>query len=306
MLEKSILVKLNEIELENPESQLGFRKGKSTHDAFRELSTYLKSNNKPCTFIDMCKGYNTIDRTKLFILLDKKVQDKLVLRLIKTVMTNYNTKILETYVSTGQGVPQGSCLSAWLFSICQDAAVTEAKSKVVGLERVIMFADDMVCCGDFELEQFVEILKTYGFKINLKKSASFRKKQKGIPKRKTYVYLGTKLNDRGLAIGQGKIVAEMKKKSKSIGKLGRNNPRKGLLMLMSLCGGMTRFHTERHVLRLNPGLLVKNVLKLHKALNNHMACSLALAILKKKPDKANLYAFKIINLTKLNGVKNIN
>ena len=74
-------------------------------------------------------------------------------------------------------------------------------------------------------------------------------------------------------------------------------------MLMSLCGGMVRFQTERHALKLNPGALVKNTLKLHKSLNNDMACNLALAILRKKPDKANPYAYSIINLTKLNGVK---
>lgn len=57
----------------------------------------------------MNKAYDSINKTKLIEILRKKVQDKLLMRIITQMILKSNTKILESYVN--KDVPQGGSLS---------------------------------------------------------------------------------------------------------------------------------------------------------------------------------------------------
>lgn len=183
-----------------------------------------------------------------------------------------------------------------------DELATEIKQKVVGIEQIIFYADDIAVCRNIYFPHLQEVIESFSFKLNPKKCASFRKSMKGIPKRRTYKYLGIIINDRGLATGKTKIVKELKVKAKKLGKIGPKNPHKGLLLLLSLCGGLINFHLERQPLYIHPGTLVKHVLKLNPSLDNNMAAQLALTILKKPKNTVEEYSKSIIALTKYNGV----
>ena len=239
---------------------------------------------------------------RLIDIIKAKVNDKLIAKVIIAAIKGFDTQIMETNVHCRQGVPQGSCLSPWLFNLSLDRIITEALNKIQGIDKIVAYADDIAICGSFKFKELKTIFENGGFKINLSKSASFRKRFPGLPFKKTYRYLGTILNDRGLPAGKTKIAENIKKKSKNLARIGKFNPVKGMRLLMSLCGGLCNFHTKRQSLNINPGSLVKNVLNMNKSLNNHTAAMIGLAILKKDAAVADEYTKSILKLAKLNGV----
>lgn len=163
-----------------------------------------------------------------------------------------------------------------------------------------MYADDLVIFGDFKLSKFAEVLKDYGFSINLKKSCSFRKHQQGIALRKSYCDLGTKINDRGIAVGQTKVISILKSKAKNIGKLSRHNPRKALLFLMSLCGGACQlpiradgYEAKPRIAGVEQSQYATSLKQRHSLQHSHL--------LSKKSD-IDSYSHSLMRLTKLDGV----
>ena len=59
-----------------------------------------------------------------------------------------------------------------------DVAVSEAKKIFNGLNKIIIYANDIVSYADLKLEEFTSLIENYGFIINKKKLALFIKKRK--------------------------------------------------------------------------------------------------------------------------------
>ena len=89
-----------------------------------------------------------------------------------------------------------------------------------------MHIDDLVCYGDIKLVEIASIQEKYEIIIKKKKSASFRKKQKGIPLYKTYFYLVTKFNYRDLAVGKAKVISHTKARVKQLSRIAKKIPQK--------------------------------------------------------------------------------
>ena len=184
-----------------------------------------------------------------------------------------------------------------------DRIATEIKMEIAGIKKLVIYADDVAACGNINAQKLIKILEKYKFKVNPKKSCSFLKSQPGIPHRKTYKYLGSDMNDRGLVYGKVKLTKALKSKAKNLSAIGKHNPAQGLRLLLCIFGGSTNFHILRQNIIIHPGSLVKLALGIPMSLNNDLTAHSALAILQKNKERQAMYASEILRLLRFNGTK---
>lgn len=194
ILEKRIR---NRIEHRMHDAQCGFRKGRSIQDhcfTIRELITKMKHQDRKLYlgFVDIQKAFDTVNRNKLWKIMDEFGIDHKLIRLARNIYTMNFCYV----VSCGQlsdafqntnGLRQGGSLSPLLFILYMDGIVREcsarAKKLKIGYNNLThvcisegVFADDVVVFAGnmIDLKYNLEIWKTtiskYDLKMNMNKT----------------------------------------------------------------------------------------------------------------------------------------
>jgi hypothetical protein len=200
IFDKLVLMNLEKI-ISVKDNQFGFKKKLSTKMAVKVLEMSVKRNTdkkgRVCAaFIDVEKAFDSVDRNELWRILAERGVNKGVIDMIKIQYKKEVNKVLwdgkysEVY-KVRRGVRQGSALSAFLFSVVLDSALSDiAKidpgfSHIGLLTNIIMYADDIVCFSltRNELQNMLNVvakaLIKVGLKINLKKTVCMDFKAKG-------------------------------------------------------------------------------------------------------------------------------
>jgi len=121
------------------ESSYGFRPSRSAHQAVRQARSYL---NEGYTFIvemDLEKFFDKVNHDKLMTILSRRIEDKMLLKLIRRYL---KSGIMEGGVMSvrTEGTPQGSPLSPVLSNILLDELDKELESRG---HRFVRYADDV-------------------------------------------------------------------------------------------------------------------------------------------------------------------
>lgn len=152
----------------------GFRPNKSAHDAVRKAKGYLKEGNRWVVDIDLEKFFDKVNHDRLMGTLAKRIEDKRVLKLIRTYL-NAGIMINGVFTRSVQGTPQGGPLSPLLSNIVLDELDKELEERG---HKFVRYADD---CNIYvktkkagmrvmkSVTSFIE--ETLKLKVNLNKSA---------------------------------------------------------------------------------------------------------------------------------------
>lgn len=118
----------------------GFRPGRSQHDAILRAKDYLLLGYKHIVDIDLSKFFDRVNHDRLISRLATKIQDKRVLKLIRSFLTA--GIMIDGLVSPSiEGTPQGGSLSPLLSNIVLDEMDKELTKR--GL-KFVRYADDCV------------------------------------------------------------------------------------------------------------------------------------------------------------------
>jgi RNA-directed DNA polymerase len=133
------------------ENSYGFRPGRSCHDALRALSQAVEWESTNYVAEADIKGFfDNVDHDWLMKMLEHRVADKRVLRMVKRFLKSGVMEGGETRASE-EGVPQGGSISPVLANVYLHYALDLWFEKVYGKSckgktRLIRYADDFVVC----------------------------------------------------------------------------------------------------------------------------------------------------------------
>lgn len=132
----------------------GFRPGRSAHDALRALDRSVMSGQTWVLEIDIKSFFDSVVRPTLMELLQQRLADKSLLRLVGKCL---HVGILdgEEFTTPDVGTVQGSVLSPILGNIYLHHALDswfeqEVKPRLRGGATLIRYADDAVFCFEYE------------------------------------------------------------------------------------------------------------------------------------------------------------
>ena len=179
--------------LELPDVQAGFRKGRGTRDQIANIHWIIKKarefqKNIYFCFIDYAKAFDCVDHKQLWKILEEVgIPDHLTCLLRNlyagqeaTVRTGHGTT---AWFQIGKGVHQGCILSPCVFNFCaeyimRNTGLDEAQAGVKIAKRNInnlRYADDITFMAESE-EQIKRLLmnvkeenEKVGFKLNIQK-----------------------------------------------------------------------------------------------------------------------------------------
>lgn len=120
------------------DNSFGFRPKRSAHQAIIRAKTYYEQGYKHVVDIDMKAYFDTVNHDKLMYYIEKKVQDKRVLHLIRQYLKS-GIMVNGLFEASDEGTPQGGNLSPLLSNIYLnefDNLLTERGHKFV------RYADD--------------------------------------------------------------------------------------------------------------------------------------------------------------------
>jgi RNA-directed DNA polymerase len=138
----------------------GFRPGRGCREAVAEVERLLKAGNIWCVDADLKSYFDTIPHQRLMELIQKRVVDGSVLRLIEQYLKAGVMEQMKGWQPTEQGTPQGAVISPLLANIYLnplDHQVAEQGWKMV------RYADDFVvlCQSEEEAGRVMEYLRAW-------------------------------------------------------------------------------------------------------------------------------------------------
>lgn len=159
----------------------GYRPRRGAHDAVRALNRAINAGGMYWILeADIASFFDTLDHTKLMEILQDKVVDGSILRLIGKCL---KAGILDggSLSKPEEGTPQGSSLSPMLANIYLHHVIDEwfeqqVRPRMRGASQVVRYADDLVLC--FERQRDAERVRAvlgkrlgkFGLKLNLSKT----------------------------------------------------------------------------------------------------------------------------------------
>ena len=154
------------------EANFGYRKGRSTKDALGKVWREIQGGHAWIVDADLRDFFGSADHEKLLTLLNQRVADGRVLRLIKR-MLKAGCVAAGKRLPTEQGVPQGGVVSPLLSNVLLTPFDREMRRRGYYLTR---YADDwVVTCrskahGKAALAAAQRILSKLGVTLNVKKT----------------------------------------------------------------------------------------------------------------------------------------
>lgn len=169
----------------------GFRPKRSTHQALAKVYSAINKRGKHTVVVEMDieKFFNNIDHDKLMTILEERISDQYLLRLIRRMLKNSTLSEDGTLINNETGTPQGSPVSPILANIYLDYVLDEWFDKnYIAKGEIVRYADDAVFVFDdlTVATKFKSALNErfamFGLKMNEDKSAvvEFGPKQNGI------------------------------------------------------------------------------------------------------------------------------
>ena len=178
----------------------GYRPGRSAHQALRALQTVLQKGRVNWVLdADISRFFDTIDHRQLMAVIQRRVVDRSLLRLIGKWLAVGVVEEDGRREDSRKGTPQGGVISPVLANIflheVVDVHVHEwRKTKARGEVYVIRYADDLVLAAEYEedagelLKELEGRLERYGLSLNREKTRVIRFGRK--PGSGTFDFLG--------------------------------------------------------------------------------------------------------------------
>jgi len=118
----------------------GFRPKRSQHNAVKQLQSYIETGKRIAVDVDLSKFFDRVNHDLLMTLLGRKINDKLLLKLIGKYL---RTGAIENgcWLECREGVPQGGPLSPLLSNVVLDLLDKELEKRNHDFVR---YADDFM------------------------------------------------------------------------------------------------------------------------------------------------------------------
>lgn len=120
------------------EASFGFRPGRSAHQAMAHVQEHYREGCRWVVDLDLEKFFDRVNHDKLMTLVEKRVADWRVRRLIRSYL-QAGMRAGEIYIPRGEGTPQGGPLSPLLANLLLDQLDQELERRRLRFAR---YADD--------------------------------------------------------------------------------------------------------------------------------------------------------------------
>ncbi len=179
----------------------GFRPNRSCHMATDELDNMIFRNKVNYVVDADIKGFfDNVDQKILMMFLEEEIEDKSFLRYIVRFL---KSGIMEEgkFIESDKGTPQGSLISPILANVYLHYVLdmwfeVVVKKYCKGYCGMVRYADDFVCCFEFEEEaqefftKLVERLKKFNLEIEVSKSKIIKFGRNAGADKGTFDFLG--------------------------------------------------------------------------------------------------------------------